>query len=160
MLARTCLLGLTMLSAFLLASVGGCSVSTVSDDNTGTQVANSVAEEIHSTSMVERIVTEAKEDLAHRLDLLAEDIELQSVEVVNWSDKTYGQIVTSGYIIKLEVGECQYEYRADEDGTVVLWDSILLSETMTKTSDTTVKDGGPNETRENDVVIEAPSERK
>jgi hypothetical protein len=71
----------------------------------------------------ETAAEEAKKDLAGRLDLKAGDISVVSVDEVEFPDMSLGaaasgeiaaQMISSGWRIKLQADERNYEYRADK----------------------------------------------
>ena len=71
----------------------------------------------------------AREDLAKRLVLAAEAIQLVSAEAVEWSDASlgcpqpgmmYAQVITPGYLVILEAGGKRYEYHTDAGRFAVL----------------------------------------
>lgn len=71
----------------------------------------------------------AVEDLAGRLGLAPEAIQLASVEAVEWSDTSlgcpqpgmmYAQVITPGFRVVLEAGGKRYEYHTDEGRFAVL----------------------------------------
>ncbi len=75
---------------------------------------------------IERIVEAAKSDLAGRLDIDPEDIAVVEAGEVTWRDSARGcpqpgtsylQVLTPGYLIRLQVGGIGYEYHAGADGT-------------------------------------------
>jgi hypothetical protein len=75
------------------------------------------------------VVRLAKEDLAQRLGLAVGQIQLVSVEVVEWSDTSlgcpqpgmmYAQVITPGYRVVLEAEGQRYEYHTDTGNYVVL----------------------------------------
>lgn len=66
---------------------------------------------------------DAKRDLAERLQVPVTDITLLLIEPVLWRDSSLGcprpgmqylQVITQGYVIKLEAGGQQYEYHSSE----------------------------------------------
>jgi hypothetical protein len=76
-----------------------------------------------------RAVELARDDLARRLALALDVIQLVSVEAVDWSDTSlgcpqpgmmYAQVITPGFLIVLEAMGQSYEYHTDEDSSVVL----------------------------------------
>ena len=80
-----------------------------------------------------RVVQMAKEDLARRLGLALEVIQLVSVEAVDWSDTSlgcpqpgmmYAQVITPGFLIELEAMGQTYEYHTDEDSSAVLCQKV------------------------------------
>jgi len=77
----------------------------------------------------ETVVRLATEDLAERLDLAPEAIQLVSVEAVEWSDASlgcpqpgmmYAQVITPGFRVVLEVEKQEYEYHTDTGRFIVL----------------------------------------
>ena len=75
------------------------------------------------------VVAVAREDLAHRLDVGREAIEMISVEAVEWPDASLGcprpdemaaQIVTLGFRVVLEARGERYEYHTDRGQTALL----------------------------------------
>jgi hypothetical protein len=78
---------------------------------------------------VKTVLQLAIEDLAGRLGLSPEAIQLVSVEPVEWSDASlgcpqpgimYAQVITPGYHVVLEAGGQQYTYHTDAGRVVVL----------------------------------------
>jgi hypothetical protein len=76
-----------------------------------------------------RAVELARDDLARRLGLALEVIQLVSVEAVDWLDTSlgcpepgmmYAQVITPGFRIVLEAKGQTYEYHTDRSGQVVL----------------------------------------
>jgi hypothetical protein len=77
--------------------------------------------------VTQALVDKATEDLSDRLDTRAGQIVVQSVEAVQWRDSSLGcpkpgmnylQVITPGYLIRLEVGGEIYEYHTDKENTV------------------------------------------
>jgi hypothetical protein len=75
------------------------------------------------------VVWLAKEDLAQRLSLAPDDIQLVSVEAVAWADTSlgcpqpgmmYAQVITPGFRVVLEAKGERYQYHADQDRGIVL----------------------------------------
>jgi hypothetical protein len=67
------------------------------------------------------LVRQAKEDLAQRLGIPLEDIELVSIEAVTWPDGSLGcpepgveyiQVQQEGLLIRLRVGKRIYQYHS------------------------------------------------
>jgi hypothetical protein len=118
----------------------------------------------------QEVVRLAKEDLAQRLKLAPDDIQLVSVEAVDWSDTSlgcpqpgmmYAQVITPGYRVVLEAEGKQYNYHTDEGQFVVLCEKGKPSGAVpSKGPDASVQDGWPNQTRDKDVIIVPPAERK
>lgn len=80
-----------------------------------------------------RAVELARADLARRLGLALEVIQLVSVEAVDWSDTSlgcpqpglmYAQVITPGFLIELEAMGQTYEYHTDEDSSAVLCQKV------------------------------------
>jgi hypothetical protein len=77
----------------------------------------------------EEVVRLAVEDLAKRLGLAPEAIQLISVEAMKWSDTSlgcpqpgmmYAQVITPGFLVVLEAEGEEYDYHTDVDRFVVL----------------------------------------
>jgi hypothetical protein len=77
----------------------------------------------------QEVVRLAREDLAQRLGVAVDQIQLVSVEAVDWSDTSlgcpqpgmmYAQVITPGYRVILEAGGQRYEYHTDTGRFVVL----------------------------------------
>jgi hypothetical protein len=82
-----------------------------------------------SSPSLQNLIEKAKEDLAKRLSISAEQIRLVEATEVEWSDSsldcpqpgmTYLQVITPGYRILLEVDGQEYEYHSNRDAYVVL----------------------------------------
>ena len=76
----------------------------------------------------QRVVQLAQEDLARRLDLSPEAIEVLSVEAVDWPDTSlgcpqpgmmYAQVITPGFRLVLEAEGQIYHYHTDRTAQVV-----------------------------------------
>lgn len=74
--------------------------------------------------VLEEFVTDAKRDLAERLGIAVETIDVVETESVDWPDSALGcpepdeeaaQVITSGYRIQLAVDETLYEYHTALD---------------------------------------------
>ncbi len=97
-----------------------------------TAVAEAVASEkpeMTPPAEAKRAVQLAKEDLAQNEGITVDAIRLVSVESVQWSDTSlgcpepdmvYAQVITPGYLVKLEAKGQEYEYHTDEGRFVVL----------------------------------------
>jgi hypothetical protein len=77
---------------------------------------------------IQALVDQAKTDLAQRLSLSANDIDVRDVTEVEWSDSSldcpqpgmsYLQVITPGYRILLDVNGQVYEYHSNRDTYVV-----------------------------------------
>jgi hypothetical protein len=71
----------------------------------------------------ESAIEKAKADLAHRLGVKQDDIQLESVADSDFPDASLGaptkgemsaQMISSGWLIKLRADGKKYEYRADK----------------------------------------------
>ena len=98
-------------------------------------VIEATAEPIHTPvtpsvedSMLQNFISQAQEDLAVRLGVDASEITLVEAIPVNWRDSSLGcpqpdmmymQVITPGYLIRLDVGGAIYEYHADKRSTVL-----------------------------------------
>ena len=80
-----------------------------------------------------RAVELARDDLARRLGLALDVIQLVSVEAVDWSDTSlgcpqpgmmYAQVITPGFLIVLEAMGQTYAYHTDENSSVVLCQKV------------------------------------
>ena len=74
------------------------------------------------------ITKKAKDDLAHRLSISTEQINVLEARDVIWSDSSlgcpqagmvYAQVLTPGYLIRLEYNDQQYEYHAGKSLEVI-----------------------------------------
>ncbi len=72
----------------------------------------------------QRLIEKAKEDLAQRLSISSTQINLVEMTEVEWSDSGLGcpqpgmdylQVITPGYLIRLEVNARIYEYHSNRD---------------------------------------------
>jgi hypothetical protein len=68
----------------------------------------------------EQLVAAARSDLAQRLGIAAEGIQVVSVEYIEWEDSSlgcpqpgmmYADVITPGYRIVLSAGGREYDYR-------------------------------------------------
>ena len=74
-------------------------------------------------------VDSARDDLADRLDVTADDLRLLEAKAVRWGDsslgcplpdRAYTQVVTPGVLVRLAHGKTVYEYHAGRGGTPFL----------------------------------------
>ena len=74
----------------------------------------------------------ARQDLAARLEISADEIQVVSIEAVEWPDASlgcpepgmsYAQVITPGYRIVLEAGGEEYEYHTGTSSVVLCQDS-------------------------------------
>ncbi len=79
---------------------------------------------------VNGVVARAKEDLARRAGLAAENIAVKEVQRVTWPDASlgcprkgglYAQVLTPGYRLLLSDGTTDFEYHTDDCSRVVLY---------------------------------------
>ena len=84
-----------------------------------------------------KLVEQAKSDLSERMDFEADEIEVVSVENVNWSNGSLGcpeqgmmyiQAITPGYLIVLEADGQEYEYHTNTSSLVKLCQDDRLGE--------------------------------
>lgn len=77
---------------------------------------------------LQNLIDRAKEDLAERLSLPLDQISLVEAEAVVWPDASlgcpqpgmaYAQVLTPGYLIRLEIEGKEYEYHASRGTQVV-----------------------------------------
>ena len=154
------------------ANLGGAQISNPVDPSVGDAPVPMEDLATQQTPLPEAampLVSIAIQDLAQRLDVGLDEITVVHYEEVEWSDASlgcpqlgmdYAQVITQGSDIVLQFEETMYHYHSDLRELVV----ICMDETETTASadgiDTTVKDGGPNETKDDDVIIQLPTERK
>jgi hypothetical protein len=103
----------------------------------------------------QEVVRLAKEDLAQRLKLAPDDIQLVSVEAVDWSDTSlgcpqpgmmYAQVITPGFRVILEARGQRYQYHTDTGQFVVLCEKGKPSGvTPSERPDASVQDGWPSQ---------------
>ncbi len=105
-------------------------------------------------------------DLAHRLELDPQLITVIDAQPVTWPDAGLGcpkrgvmyiQKLTDGYIVQLEANGQRYEYHTDTDQNIVLCEPNSPENNSLKDTDKSVQDGGPNETKDRDVIIVTPT---
>jgi hypothetical protein len=89
----------------------------------------SPAQEVTPPPQARSVVRLAEEDLAQRLGLRSDQIQLISVQAVEWSDTSlgcpqpgmmYAQVITPGYRVTLEAGGQTYDYHTNQSDHVVL----------------------------------------
>ena len=78
------------------------------------------------------LIEKAKTDLANRLAVSTNEINLTEAMSVTWPDSSlgcpqegmfYAQVLTAGYLILLEQGGTTYEYHASSGDTIVTCDN-------------------------------------
>jgi len=75
-------------------------------------------------SVIEALIGKAKSDLAERLSITVDDIDLLEVSTVTWSDSSlgcpqdgmaYAQVLTPGYLLRMSYDAKEYSYHAGQD---------------------------------------------
>jgi hypothetical protein len=88
-----------------------------------------ITQEVKPIPGSEEALAAAIADLAEQSGLPADDIQLVSMEAVEWSDASlgcpqegfmYAQVITPGYLLILEAQGQEYEYHTDRRANVVL----------------------------------------
>ncbi len=115
------------------------------------------------------LVNIAIQDLAQRLGVGLDEITVIHYEGVNWAYASlgcpqpgmdYAQVITQGFEIVLQYQEDTYSYHSDLKELVTLCRDDTETTGFVDKIESTVKDGGPNETKDDDVIIMPPTERK
>ena len=84
-------------------------------------------------SDIQNLIESARQDLAERLAISMTNISLVEVKEVEWSDSSLGcpqpgmeylQVITPGYLIRLEANGIQYEYHSNRDTYVVYCENM------------------------------------
>jgi hypothetical protein len=126
---------LITVSAIFLVS--GCQASSFAGETpvekmTPTRVVPSPQGDIEMTTSLpvptdpglQNLIGKAKEDLAGRIAVTADEISLIEITEVEWSDSSLGcpqpgmsylQVITPGYLIVLEANSQTYEYHSNRD---------------------------------------------
>ena len=117
-LKRFFLFSLILLTILILA---GCTTTaTTSDDKTSTG-------DVLPPEGAEQLINMAKTDLAQRLKINESEIQLVSIDDVDFPDtslgvpepgKFYAEVITPGFIIKLSSEDHVYQYSTDRHDTV------------------------------------------
>jgi hypothetical protein len=96
-------------------------------DGTSVQVASAPDAAMEQTAGME-VAAQLQQTLADELQIDADQVEIVSVEAVEWRDACLGvsspdvmcaQVITPGYLVILAVDGQQYEYHTNSDGTSV-----------------------------------------
>ena len=83
--------------------------------------------QVELSAETQALVDKAIEDLSARLGTRADEIKVRSVEAVQWRDSSLGcplpgmnylQVITPGYLIRLEAGGEIYEYHGDKQNAI------------------------------------------
>jgi len=113
----------------------------------------------------EKLVEKARIDLAKRLFIPVNQIEMIAIREVTWPDASlgcaqsgtmYAQVLTPGFSVQFEAQGQLYEYHTDLDGNMILCDTVSEESSPGKDSDKNIDDGWPNENKDNDVIITTP----
>ena len=81
-----------------------------------------------ANSALDALVARAKDDLSVRINTDISRINLITTEAVNWADSSlgcpepdmmYAQVITPGYLIRLEANDMVFEYHASRGTEVV-----------------------------------------
>jgi hypothetical protein len=103
-----------------------------------------------SDAKAQRMAQIAKESLAQEFKVRTDQIQIKAIKAVVWSDSslgcpqigiTYTQVLTSGFLVRLEAQEQQYLYHTDENWTVILCAGNVLPEFPVTPDD--IQDGLP-----------------
>ena len=117
---------------------------------------------------LEIMVEKSRVELAKRLNIDESQIILIETKSILWPDASlgcpktgmaYAQVLTSGYLVRLESSDQIYEYHTDKDDTFILCDSTLEENNPGKGIDKSVDDGWPNQTKDNDVIVVTPTKK-
>ncbi len=77
---------------------------------------------------LQRLIEHSKQSLAQRLSIPAGEIHLLEATSIIWPDASlscpqegmmYAQVLTPGYLIRLQAGNAEYEYYAARSSTVI-----------------------------------------
>jgi hypothetical protein len=83
---------------------------------------------------LQSLVEKAKADLAQRLSISASDITVLDAASVTWPDASlgcpqegmlYAQVLTPGYLIRLQTGDQEFEYHASRGTTVIFCENPM-----------------------------------
>jgi hypothetical protein len=81
---------------------------------------------------LQKLIAQAREDLAQRLEIPIDRVELVEAQSVTWPDKGLGcpqpgmaylQVQVDGLLIRLRVGDSFYEYHSGDDRPPFLCES-------------------------------------
>jgi hypothetical protein len=123
---------------------------------------------IPPNSNLDHLVQLAIADLAQRLEMDLNLVNVIEAKSVNWSDTSlgcpqpgmmYAQVQTAGYFIQLEVNGKVYEYHTNMNDTVIPCESTPGEKNPNKDTDQNVQDGWPNQTKDKDVIIVTPTKK-
>jgi hypothetical protein len=109
-----------------------------------------VDEEENQTTPIpgsEAQVSHARLDLSQRTGLDSSDIELVSVQAVNFNDtslgvtrpgEVYAPVITPGYVIQLEAADQVYQYHTDKEDRLVIYQITVTSTTSVSNTTSTL----------------------
>lgn len=81
---------------------------------------------------LQKLIESSRQDLAGRLSISGDEIVLLEAISVTWPDSSlgcpqegmaYAQVLTPGYLIRLQAGDSEYEYHAGRSSTVIYCDN-------------------------------------
>lgn len=81
-----------------------------------------------SDPTIQKLITTATEDLAKRFNIASDKIQVKEALVITWPDSSLGcpnpssayiQVMTPGYLIRLQASDRTYEYHTDTRSQVV-----------------------------------------
>ena len=108
-------------------------------------------------------------DLAQRLELEPKLVTVIEAQPATWPDNSlgcpqagleYAQVLTPGFLIRLEAHGQVYEYHTDMENIVNLCNYTFDKNNPPKDTDKSVDDGWPNQTKDKDVIIVTPTQRQ
>jgi hypothetical protein len=121
-------------------------------------------EPIPITLELRRLIEIAVNDLADRISIEPDQVELIDITEETWQDTSldcpqpgvmYTQIIDQGYSIILQGIDILYEYHIDSNNLVVYCRSGI---TLPGKVEGAVQDGWPNQPKDGDVIIVEPTE--
>lgn len=130
------------------------------------QIDSTRVNQLPSSSGLESLVEKATDDLAQCLSISTSQIDLVEAKDVVWPDASlgcprpgliYAQVLTPSFLIQLKAHEQVYEYHTDMQQTVILCSLTLEEDNPSRDTDKSVDDIWPNETKDNDVIINTPT---
>jgi hypothetical protein len=132
---------ISLITVWIFIFIVGCQSNTVDTETPLEDLASPVAPPTQGditqmpTSLptpadtgIQNLIEKAKEDLAQRLAVSANEINLVEATSVTWPDSSLGcpqkgmvytQVLTSGYLILLEANGNMYEYHANRNTYVI-----------------------------------------
>ena len=117
------LMGLSM--AFALMTLSACEPATEPEVALPDVSENAMNSDDRTAPSLQAGIAAAKSDLATRLEITEQDIELSEAREVTWRDGALGcpepdmmytQALVPGYYIRLSAGDDSYAYHAGRDG--------------------------------------------